>query len=102
MKAALFTEKDQDLVIRDDIELGELGPKDVHVKIGSSGVCHSDLSVVNGTIPMPPPAVLGHEGSGIVDSASTSIPSCDSSSFAGLMLPPTPVRKPVPKRPNSP
>ena len=66
MKAALIMELNQDLVIRDDIELGEVGPKDVRVKIGSSGVCHSDLSVVNGTIPMPPPAVLGHEGAGVV------------------------------------
>ena len=37
------------------------------MKIGSSGVCHSDLSAVNGTIPMPPPSVLGHEGAGLVE-----------------------------------
>ncbi len=66
MKAALFTELNADLVIRDDIELGEVGRRDVRVKIGSSGVCHSDLSVMNGTIPMPPPIVLGHEGAGVV------------------------------------
>ena len=67
MKAALFLERDADLVIRDDITLGDVGPKDVRVKIGSSGVCHSDLSVMNGTIPQPPPAVLGHEGAGVVE-----------------------------------
>ena len=61
MKAALFLERDADLVIRDDITLGDVGPKDVRVKIGSSGVCHSDLSVMNGTIPQPPPTILGHE-----------------------------------------
>jgi S-(hydroxymethyl)glutathione dehydrogenase/alcohol dehydrogenase len=66
MKAALMMENNADLVIRDDVTLGELGPQDVRVKIGSSGVCHSDLSAVNGTIPMPPPAVLGHEGAGVV------------------------------------
>ena len=34
------------------------------MKIGASGVCHSDLSVANGTIPLPTPIVLGHEGAG--------------------------------------
>ena len=39
---------------------------EVRVKMAACGVCHSDLSVVNGTIPMPPPLVLGHEGAGVV------------------------------------
>ncbi len=34
------------------------------MKIVASGVCHSDLSVQNGTIPLPTPIVLGHEGAG--------------------------------------
>jgi Zn-dependent alcohol dehydrogenase len=34
----------------------------VTVRLGACGVCHSDLSAVNGTIPFPPPVVLGHEG----------------------------------------
>ncbi len=66
MKAALFTELNKDLEIRDDVELGDVGVKDVRVKIVASGVCHSDLSVQNGTIPAPPPSILGHEGAGIV------------------------------------
>ena len=36
------------------------------MKIAHSGVCHSDLSAMNGTIPLAPPAVLGHEGAGEV------------------------------------
>jgi S-(hydroxymethyl)glutathione dehydrogenase / alcohol dehydrogenase len=67
MRAALMRNiGDQDLEIRDDIELVDVGPGEVKVKIESTGVCHSDLSVLNGTIPQPPPAVLGHEGAGIV------------------------------------
>jgi S-(hydroxymethyl)glutathione dehydrogenase/alcohol dehydrogenase len=66
MKAAVLTELNKDLVIRDDVELGEVGPRDVRVKIASSGVCHSDVSVQNGTIPSATPIVLGHEGAGIV------------------------------------
>jgi|BEDMetMinimDraft_2_1075160.scaffolds.fasta_scaffold03017_3 S-(hydroxymethyl)glutathione dehydrogenase/alcohol dehydrogenase len=42
------------------------GPGEVLVRIMASGVCHSDLHVVTGTLPLPVPAVLGHEASGIV------------------------------------
>jgi S-(hydroxymethyl)glutathione dehydrogenase/alcohol dehydrogenase len=40
---------------------------EVVVKVFASGVCHSDLSVVHGKLPIPPPAVLGHEGAGVVE-----------------------------------
>jgi S-(hydroxymethyl)glutathione dehydrogenase/alcohol dehydrogenase len=49
-----------------DLTLRAVAPRDVHVKIAASGVCHSDLSIQDGTIPHPLPAVLGHEGSGVV------------------------------------
>lgn len=39
---------------------------EVMVKIAACGVCHSDLSATNGTIPMPPPTVLGHEAAGTI------------------------------------
>ncbi|MSQ63161.1 MAG: Zn-dependent alcohol dehydrogenase [Betaproteobacteria bacterium] len=44
------------------------GPKrgEVTVRIAACGVCHSDLSATNGTIALPPPLVLGHEGAGEV------------------------------------
>ena len=44
------------------------GPKrgEVMVKLAACGVCHSDLSATNGTIALPPPLVLGHEGAGEV------------------------------------
>ena len=66
MKAALLTALNTNLLIRDDIELIDLGPGEVHVKIVSSGVCHSDVSAQNGTIPSGIPCVLGHEGAGII------------------------------------
>ncbi|HET9729871.1 MAG TPA: Zn-dependent alcohol dehydrogenase, partial [Acidimicrobiia bacterium] len=37
-----------------------------HVRVAASGVCRSDLSIIDGTIPHPLPAVLGHEGAGVV------------------------------------
>jgi S-(hydroxymethyl)glutathione dehydrogenase/alcohol dehydrogenase len=68
MRAALLRNTgDTDLEVRDDIELRPIGPAEVRVRITHSGVCHSDLSAMNGTIPQPPPAVLGHEGAGVVD-----------------------------------
>ncbi len=66
MKAAVLTQLNEDLEIRDDVGLGELGDGDVHIQLVSSGVCHSDLSAQNGTIPSGTPCVLGHEGAGIV------------------------------------
>lgn len=48
------------------IELSEPGPGQVRVRLSSAGVCHSDLSVSDGTMRVPLPAVLGHEGAGTV------------------------------------
>ena len=53
--------------IRDDVEVRAPGPTEVKVRIVAAGLCHSDLSVIDGTIPWPTPAVLGHEGAGVVD-----------------------------------
>src|SRR6478672_5634183 len=39
---------------------------EVMIKLAACGVCHSDLSATNGTIPFPPPVILGHEGAGTV------------------------------------
>lgn len=49
-----------------DIELPEPGPGQVRVRLAAAGVCHSDLSLSNGTLRQPVPAVLGHEGAGTV------------------------------------
>ncbi|WP_306325622.1 Zn-dependent alcohol dehydrogenase [Streptomyces venezuelae] len=51
----------------DDLEVRDPGPGEVLVGIAAAGLCHSDLSVVDGTIPFPPPVVLGHEGAGVVE-----------------------------------
>ena len=67
MRAAVLRNVgDTALDVCDDVELIEPGPDDVVVDITHTGICHSDLSVMNGTIPQGIPAVLGHEGAGIV------------------------------------
>ncbi|MFF5252173.1 Zn-dependent alcohol dehydrogenase [Streptomyces leeuwenhoekii] len=48
------------------IDLPEPGPGRVRVRLAAAGVCHSDLSLSNGTMRVPLPAVLGHEGAGTV------------------------------------
>ncbi|MEU0674124.1 Zn-dependent alcohol dehydrogenase [Streptomyces sp. NPDC006172] len=49
-----------------EIDLPDPGPGQVRVRLAAAGVCHSDLSLSNGTMRVPVPAVLGHEGSGTV------------------------------------
>ena len=65
MRAAVLTEYNHPLVI-EDITAGALGDHDVRVQVDASGVCHSDLTIATGGIPMPTPVILGHEGTGIV------------------------------------
>lgn len=49
-----------------EIDLPETGPGQVRVRLAAAGVCHSDLSLSDGTMRVPVPAVLGHEGAGTV------------------------------------
>lgn len=73
--AAVLFENNKPLEIRDDVEVADPQPGEVKVRTGVSGVCHSDLSVANGTIPLPPPIVVGHEGAGIVESVGEGVTS---------------------------
>ena len=65
MKAAVLHQVgDSKLDVRDDVAPVPPGPTDVRVRIRATGVCHSDLSAMRGTLPQSLPAVLGHEGAG--------------------------------------
>ncbi|WP_406476520.1 Zn-dependent alcohol dehydrogenase [Streptomyces sp. NBC_01615] len=57
----------------DDLEIRDPGPGEVLVAISAAGLCHSDLSVVDGTIPFPVPVVLGHEGAGVVEAVGVGV-----------------------------
>lgn len=50
-----------------DAELAPPGPGEVLLRIRAAGLCHSDLSVIDGNRPRPLPMVLGHEGAGVVE-----------------------------------
>jgi Zn-dependent alcohol dehydrogenase len=64
-----------ELEVRDDVELRnpEPGPGEVVVRIERAGLCHSDVSVIDGTIPFPTPVVLGHEGAGVVEAVGAGV-----------------------------
>jgi Zn-dependent alcohol dehydrogenase len=66
MKAAVFYGVDRPVAI-EDVQIKDPGPGEVRVALRAAGLCHSDLSVIDGTIPYPTPVVLGHEGAGVVD-----------------------------------
>jgi alcohol dehydrogenase len=51
----------------EEVELDQPGQGEVLVRIGAAGLCHSDLSTINGVRPRPTPMVLGHEAAGTVE-----------------------------------
>ena len=65
MRGVVFDGNDFQVV--DDLSVRDPGPGEVAVRIGAAGLCHSDISVITGTIPFPTPVVLGHEGAGVVE-----------------------------------
>ena len=55
-----------DLIVTDDLEVRDPGPGEARVRLLASGICHSDLNVMDGDRGPAPPVVLGHEGAGVV------------------------------------
>ena len=66
MKAVICYERDKPLAV-EEIDCDAPGRNEVRVRMAASGVCHSDLSVINGTIPSAMPILIGHEGAGVVE-----------------------------------
>ena len=64
-RAAVLTSVGSPLAI-EEIQLPAPAAGEVHVRMAAACVCHSDLSLANGTLAQPVPAVLGHEGAGTV------------------------------------
>ncbi|MEU1625871.1 Zn-dependent alcohol dehydrogenase [Streptomyces sp. NPDC020096] len=71
MRGVIFDGKQPRVV--DDLAVREPGPGEVGVRIQAAGLCHSDLSVIDGTIPFPVPVVLGHEGAGVVEAVGAGV-----------------------------
>jgi S-(hydroxymethyl)glutathione dehydrogenase/alcohol dehydrogenase len=71
MRGVVFDGKHVEVV--DDLAVRDPGPGEVSVAVAAAGLCHSDLSVVDGTIPFPVPVVLGHEGAGVVEAVGAGV-----------------------------
>lgn len=56
-----------------DVELGALRPDEVLVEVAAAGICHTDLICRDQWYPVPLPAVLGHEGAGVVQSVGSAV-----------------------------
>lgn len=65
------------LIALQEVQLGELRPDELLVKMRAVGVCHTDIVVRDQWYPVPLPAVLGHEGGGIVEQVGSAVSGFD-------------------------
>jgi S-(hydroxymethyl)glutathione dehydrogenase/alcohol dehydrogenase len=72
IRAALFTEVDRPLQL-EEVKLDAPRRDEVLVRLHSSGICRSDLSIIDGKWPAALPMVLGHEGAGVIIEVGTGV-----------------------------
>lgn len=73
MKAAVLEVAGAPLVMWNDVEIADPRPGQVRVRVAHCGICHSDLSIVDGVFPSPTPIILGHEAAGVVDAVGADV-----------------------------
>ncbi len=66
MKAAVMRANNAPFEI-EDVEIDRPGEGEILLRTAASGICHSDLTVLKGGLPFPPPCILGHEPAGVVE-----------------------------------
>jgi S-(hydroxymethyl)glutathione dehydrogenase/alcohol dehydrogenase len=66
MRVAVAYEAGQPLVL-EDLPVPDVGPRDVRVRVAASGICHTDINVIEGKSALPLPIVPGHEACGEVE-----------------------------------
>jgi aryl-alcohol dehydrogenase len=72
VRAAVAREGHERFLI-EELELSEPGPDDILVRIVGAGLCHTDIKALRGSMPIPKPIVLGHEGAGVVERTGTRV-----------------------------
>lgn len=73
IKVAVVEKKGDPFVIKDDIDLHEVGPTEVQVHMVASRICHSDEAIRKGDASLGYPVILGHEGAGIVEKVGSEV-----------------------------
>src|SRR5690242_6123804 len=71
-QAAVLNAMNQPMAI-ETLDMAPLGPTDVLVRVRASGLCHTDLEVIQGALAYPLPIVLGHEGAGVVEAVGSEV-----------------------------
>ncbi len=71
-RAAVLHGIDRPLSV-EEVELPAPGPRDVLIRNHASGLCHTDLEVIQGALAYPLPIVLGHEGAGVVEAVGSEV-----------------------------
>jgi aryl-alcohol dehydrogenase len=72
MKAAIVREKGAEFVM-ENVTIGQPNDDEVLVRVVACGVCHTDMVVRDQLLPMPLPAILGHEGAGVVEAVGRNV-----------------------------
>ena len=72
MKAAVL-HAGKDRLSIEEVEIDAPGPHEVLVRTAATGLCHSDLHVIEGSWPVPAPCVMGHEAAGVVEATGTGV-----------------------------
>ena len=67
MRAALLLAANEPLVVTDDVELAPPQAGEVLVKVHHCGLCHSDVHFMDGSLPLKPPMLCGHEAGGTIE-----------------------------------
>ena len=88
MGAATPYAKSKPLTIQ-EIELEPPGQGEVLVRMGAAGLCHSDLSVINGDRPRPTPMALGHEAAGVVEAVGPGVDDLETGDHVVLVFVPS-------------
>jgi alcohol dehydrogenase len=73
----------------EEVELDPPGPGEVLVKVAAAGLCHSDLSVINGDRPRGMPMVLGHEAAGVVEALGPGVDDLKKGDHVGMVFVPS-------------
>jgi Zn-dependent alcohol dehydrogenase len=75
MRAAVLEQAREPLRLYDDVDIAAPGAGRVRVRVTHCGVCHSDLSIIDGAFPSPTPVILGHEAAGVVEAVGPGVTS---------------------------